>query len=215
MLASLAARAAHHALEVFGAFNPGPDDDLPDIGTLVLLGPREPGFWAHLKAQPEWLDGQPDPIDRWSARALRELAEPLEARIFLPFGGPPRHPFYRWALRSGRAWASPVQLLVHDRAGLMVSYRGALGLREKLELPAPSCAHPCAACPDKPCLTACPVGALNDHGYDLSECHALLDQPAGEGCMNLGCATRRACPLSAAYGRLPEQSAYHMRLFHP
>lgn len=215
LLAALSEHAARHALEIFGVFNPDPEDELPEIGTLVLLGPREPGFWAFLKTQPEWQDGQPDPVDRWSARVLREIATPLDARVYLPFGGPPWHPFYRWALRSGRAWASPVQLLVHDRAGLMVSYRGALGLRERLDVRPPARSRPCDACEDKPCLTACPAGALSDRGYDLPRCHAFLDRPEGESCMGLGCAVRRACPLSVAYGRLPEQSAYHMRLFHP
>jgi hypothetical protein len=33
--------------------------------------------------------------------------------------------------------------------------------------------------------------------------------------MTQGCAARRAGAVSRRYGRLPEQSAYHMRLFHP
>ncbi|MBS0563260.1 MAG: ferredoxin, partial [Proteobacteria bacterium] len=136
----------------------------------------------------------------------------LGAAAVFPFGGPPHRPFFQWALRSGRAFASPVRLLVHDRAGLMVSYRGAIALREAL--PATPAPNPCTSCTDKPCLSACPVGALGGQGYDLAACHAFLDRPEGGDCLSSGCAVRRACPLSQAYGRLPEQSAYHMRLFH-
>lgn len=214
-LADVAALAAAHRLAVFGAFHAGPEDDAPEgTGTLVLLGPAEPGFWAHLTAQPEWADGKPDPVDRWSRRVIGRLACDLRAKALFPFGGPPWRPFYRWALRSGRAWESPVRLLVHDTAGLMVSYRGALALRDRLALPPPP-ASPCKTCAAKPCLTACPAGALGPTGYDVPACHAFLDTAAGEDCRAAGCRVRRVCPVSQSYGRIPVQSAYHMRQFHP
>jgi epoxyqueuosine reductase len=53
------------------------------------------------------------------------MACDLGAKALFPFGGPPWHPFIAWAKRSGRAWESPVGFLVHDQAGLMVSYRAA------------------------------------------------------------------------------------------
>lgn len=212
-LADLAARLAPHRLGVFGAFHPGPDDKLPEgIQTLVMIGPQEPGYWAHLTAQPEWQDGQPDPVDRWSRRVIGGLACDLGGKAYFPFGGPPWHPFYTWALRSGQAWDSPVRLLVHGRAGLMVSYRGALGLRARLDLPAPT-ARPCDTCA-QPCLSACPAGALTGAGYDVPACHDWLNRDAGRACMSGGCAVRISCPLSQSYGRLAEQSAYHMRQFH-
>ncbi|WP_432621597.1 ferredoxin [Albidovulum sp.] len=214
-LAGIAAAALPHRLGVFGAFHLSPEDGLPEAyRTLVLLGPEEPGFWPHLTAQPEWQDGRPDPIDRWSRRVIGRIACDLGGKAHFPFGGPPYRPFYQWALKSGRAWASPVTLLVHDRAGLMVSYRGAIALRERLDLPAPPAASPCDTCDGKPCLTACPPGALGATGYDVPACNAFLDTPAGADCLSSGCAVRRACPVSRAYGRLPQQSAYHMRLFH-
>jgi hypothetical protein len=104
-------------------------------------------------------------------------------------------------------------LLVHDAAGLMVSFRGALALKERLDLPAPP-PSPCLTCDAKPCLAACPVGALGAEGYDLPACHAFLETGAGQDCMSRGCAVRRACPVSARHARMPEQSAYHMRQFH-
>ena len=211
MLAQIQAMAAQHQLAVLGGFATGPEDSLPaGTKTLLLLGPLEPGFWPHLKAQPEW--GGADPVDRWSRRVIGTMACDLGAKALFPFGGAPYHPFYKWALKSGRTWDSPVRLLVHDVAGLFVSFRGALALKQELTLP-PAPARPCDACA-KPCLTACPVGALTGAGYDLPACHAYLDTPAGADCMANGCAVRRACPLSLAYARMPEQSAYHMGQFH-
>src|SRR5690606_32793914 len=129
----------------------------------------------------------------------------LDGTAYFPFGGPPHRPFIAWARRSGRAHPSPVTLLVHDTMGLMVSYRGAIGLRYRLRLPAPA-ANPCDDCIPRPCLTACPPAALTGGGYDLDACHGFLDRPEGQDCMATGCAVRRACPVSQAYARLPEQS---------
>lgn len=210
----IAKRAAQDCLSVFGALHLAPEDGLPPaLQTLILFGPAEPGFWPHLKASREWQDGAPDPVDRWSRRVIGQIACGLGGKAYFPFGGPPHHPFYQWALRSGRAWASPVTLLVHDRAGLFVSYRGAIALRDRLDLPA-KLPKPCDSCPGQPCRTACPAAALTPSGYDVGACHSFLDQSEGKDCLSSGCLARRACPVSYAYGRLPEQSAYHMRLFH-
>ena len=211
--AALTARLADHHLCVLGGFHPDPQDGAPPgCQTLLMLGPAEPGFWPHLTAQPEWQDGQPDPIDRWSRRVIGRIACDLGGKALFPFGGPPWQPFHRWAIRTGRIWESPVRLLVSADQGLMVSFRGALALPERIEIPA-AAPRPCDSC-DQPCLTACPAGALGPAGYDVPSCHVFLDSPAGQPCLTAGCMVRRACPVSQAYARLPEQSAYHMRRFH-
>ena len=213
MLTGIEARAAEHALTVLGGFSCDGDELGLPVGTrtLLLLGPHEPEFWPHVTAQPEW-DGAPDPLDRWSRRVIGRMACDLGAKALFPFGGPPWHPFQAWALRTGRIWQSPVRLLVHDQSGLWVSFRGALALKEYVALP-PAPVRPCDGCA-APCLSACPVGALGGHGYDVPACHAYLDTPAGDPCMTQGCAVRRACPVSQSHARMPDQSAYHMRQFH-
>jgi epoxyqueuosine reductase len=206
---------AAERLAVLGGFHPTSEDDLPaGTQTLLLIGPDGPGFWPHFAASPEASDCNPDPLDRWSRRVIGRIACDLGGKALFPFGGPPHRPFYAWALRTGRCHPSPVALLVHDVAGLFVSFRGALALQERLDLP-PAPPNPCYSCADRPCLTACPVGALTERNYDLSACHGFLDTSPGQDCMTGGCAVRRACPVSARHGRLPAQSAFHMRNFHP
>ncbi|PTE13647.1 ferredoxin [Pseudogemmobacter blasticus] len=210
--ADLDARLSAEFLEILGGFAvaEGEEGFPPGTRTVLLLGPREPGFWPHLLAQPEW-DGAPDPVDRWSRRVVGRLACDLGAKALFPFGGPPYHPFYAWALRTGRCWPSPVRLLVHASQGMLVSIRGALALRDEVAVP-PPVAQPCETCA-APCRTACPAGALGAAGYDLPACHGWLDTD-GADCLTGGCLVRRACPVSATYARMPEQSAYHMRQFH-
>lgn len=212
--AQVTAAALAEGLEVMGGFHPTPDDRVPDgLGTILLLGPAEPGFWARVTTSPEGADGRPDPVDRWSARVIAGLADDLGATPLFPFGQP-RQPFVSWALRTGRVWLSPAHLMVHDRQGLWMSFRGALGFEGRIPLPDTPTSSPCDTCAGKPCLSACPAGALTAATYDLNACHTYLDSPDGAGCMGAGCAVRRACPAGAAYERLAEQSAHHMRHFH-
>ncbi|MGB0959010.1 MAG: ferredoxin [Halocynthiibacter sp.] len=185
-----------------------------DGTTIVLLGPDEPAFWPKFAASPEYLDGAPDPLDRWSKRTLRKLAQSLDAEVVFPSDGPPYPPFFTWALASGWVEQSPVGMLVHPYAGLFVSFRGALIFDGILSLPSPP-AHPCQTCIDKPCKTACPVGALRFDRYDTKTCRRYLDTDGGRSCMEQGCIARRACPISETYPRDPAQSAFHMKAFHP
>jgi epoxyqueuosine reductase len=207
-----AARAVY--LDTIAGLHPGPADNAPpDTGTLLLLGPHEPAFWGAFAASPEYGDGLPDPMDRWSRRVIGALATALGGTAIFPFDGPPWAPFIRWALASGQVWTSPVGLLVHGRAGLWLSFRGAIGLADRITLPETG-ANPCNACQTRPCLTACPVGALGTAAYDPEACHGWLASSAGDDCMAMGCAVRRACPAGAGHGRMREQSAFHMAAFH-
>ncbi len=213
--AEIARAAAAERLSVLGGFAPdGTEAGLPGgCRTVLLFGPTEPGFWPHVAHSPEFGSDQPDPLDRWSRRVLGGLAERVDAMAIFPSDGPPYPPFFDWALRCGTFWPSPIQMLVHHTAGLMISLRGALALPVDVPVPPPAIA-PCINCDTRPCATACPVSAFESGNYAVRACHNHLDTSAGSDCMGHGCAARRACPVSQTSGRLPEQSAFHMRAFH-
>ena len=199
-----------------GAFHPGEDSGLPDseLGTVVLLGFVGRVNWAAFAASPEAGDGRADPLDRWSRRVVDGLARRLAARALFPFDGPPWLPFQRWAQKAEPLHRSPLGMLIHPDWGLWHSWRGALGFREHVELPEPDRRpSPCDDCKDKPCLTACPVTAFTRAGYDVAACGAHLAAPAGQSCIEEGCAARLACPIGEAHRYAPEQSAFHMRAF--
>jgi epoxyqueuosine reductase len=209
-LAAVEAAAAPVGLAVLGAFHPEPGE-IKGAGTLVLLGPRAPGFWEVFAASPEHGDGADDPLDRWTVRVLGGLAAALGARALYPFGGPPWPPFIAWAARTGRAWSSPVGLMVHDERGLLVSWRGALALPHRLALP-PTGTRPCDGCA-APCLGACPVGALGAGGYDVAACRRFVETEAGRSCREGGCLVRRACPVGRDLVPPDAQAAFHMAAF--
>ena len=196
-------RAEDVHLEVLGT--------VPDGGDRVyLLGPGV-GFWAAFTASSEYADGAVDPLDRWSKRVIGELATAWGGVSVFPSDGPPYAPFLEWAKRAGNAWVSPAGLMVHARAGLWLSFRGAV--RVAGDTHAQTSPNPCKTCADQPCLSACPVGAMAGGAYDVPKCHEWLDGPEGD-CMARGCAVRRACPVSQSYGRMDAQSEFHMKAFH-
>ncbi|NBO21172.1 MAG: ferredoxin, partial [Rhodobacteraceae bacterium] len=82
-----------------------------------------------------------------------------------------------------------------------------------VDLPAQA-RRPCDDCA-APCLQACPAQALGAQGYDVPACRQHLDNHPQGDCRRGGCLVRRACPVSQGYGRLAEQSAYHLAQFHP
>lgn len=195
-----------HGLFVMGAAHEGDD-------TLVLLGAAA-GMWPLFKASTEYRDGARDPLDRWSKRIVGPIATRFRAEALFPSDGPPYAPFIRWATDTGQFFQSPTGMLVHPVAGLMISIRAALRIKGHLIHDITTTRSPCNSCADQPCTSACPVGALSaDQPYDVPACKGFLDTPPGADCMTQGCKARRACPVSAAFHRDPEQSAFHMRSF--
>ncbi len=178
---------------------------------IVLIGAAS-GMWPVFTASPEYKDGAPDPLDRWSKRVIGAMAAACGGTTVFPSDGPPYPPFIAWAKATGRFWSSPTGMLVHDIAGLMISIRGAIVIPDRRGTPgnAPS---PCATC-SAPCTHSCPVGALSlDLPYDVPACKAFLDTVPGQDCMDMGCKARRACPISQIFTRDPAQSAFHMAAF--
>jgi len=214
---TIAAAAEVHGLVVQGAFDLHDDErrgELAGAASVALLGLADRRGWAAFTASPEAVDGAADPLDRWSRRVVDRLAAELGARALYPFEGPPYWPFQRWARRAAPMYVSPLGLLIHEEDGLWRGYRGALAFAERLAAPPIEAAtSPCETCRTRPCLSACPVGAFTDAGYDVAACAAHLSDPAGRDCMERGCLARRACPVGAKHTQEPHEAAFHMQAF--
>lgn len=203
------------ALALRGAFHPTEADQVPAFpdgtaaGTLLLLGWTGGAQWPAFAASPEYHDGQPDPLDRWTRRHLAHAAAQLDAQALHPGEGPPYLPFQRWAIRAENLAPSPLGLLIHPAWGLWHAWRGALALRERLDLAeTPAAAIPCAGCP-RPCLTACPVSAFTPAAYDATACATHLGTDH-QTCLTTGCAARLACPVYPPVPYSPDQLRFHM-----
>ncbi|TWB61745.1 ferredoxin [Rhizobium sp. ERR 922] len=182
--------------------------------SVILLGNIGGSIWP---AFSKWLDmpvnrTRKNPLDDWSKAIIRPVASRLGATAYFP-SDTPWQPFQRWAMQAEGLKTSPLGILIHPNYGLWHGYRGALGFADALEgmEVSPFSPHPCDLCVEKPCLAACPVGAIAAAGFDLSGCRSHLRTPQGQvGCMAGGCLARNACPVGANYRYPAEQLAFHM-----
>jgi len=212
--------AAAHGLALRGGFLPAAEDGVPALpdgrmpATLLVIGNVGPRLWPEFSASPEAADGAPDPLNRWTQRVVGGLARAAGAVPLFPYGGPPYLPFQRWAMRAEAVAPSPLGILIHPDYGLWHAYRGALAFGERLALPPRvERPRPCDSCPDRPCLSACPVGAFSDRGYDVPACIGHIGGPSGGSCMVGGCLARRACPVGRSHSHDRAQAQFHMTAF--
>ncbi len=217
---TIAKALAPAGLMLRGGFAPEPADALPALAdgqaprTVVLVGNAGPALWQVFAISTEAADGRPHPLNRWTRRQVDAAAARVGGAALYPFDADPPWPFQRWARRAEPVHASPIGLLIHPEYGLWHGYRAAILLAERLDLPPPApTPSPCGTCPDKPCLSTCPVGAFTTAGYAVAACLNHLEVPAGEDCVEMGCRARRACPVGAAYRQEPAQAGFHMRAF--
>lgn len=210
MLEEIGAALARHGLILRGGFHAGPDEPgLDGARTILLAGNAGGAMWDAFAPH---IDGAPHPLDRWTRRVIDPLAKEFGARPVYPFG-PDAGPFQRWALRADTLYPSPIGILIHPEYGLWHAFRAALLFAEAIELPAPDhAANPCLSCEQKPCLSACPVGAFSGSGYDVAACAGHIARPETD-CVTVGCHARDACPVGHAW-RYPEaQIRFHMQAF--
>ncbi len=213
MLHDLNAAVGASGFTLSGGFHPDSRDDLPLLpdgrktATVVLVGSIGPDMWRHFQAE---RPNEADPLDRWTAQRLGQVAEAFGALAVFPFQRP-FQPFQRWLRRAAPCHVSPLRILIHPEYGLWHAIRGALLFADALELPQPQHApSPCKTCLAHPCMMACPVNAFSARGLDAALCAAHLASAEGGPCMSHGCLARRACPVGGAYQHHPEQAAFHM-----
>ncbi|PYB75088.1 4Fe-4S dicluster domain-containing protein [Rhizobium wuzhouense] len=186
---------------------------------VVLVGVTGQAMWPVFSA---WRaatvhGGGENPLDRWSETVLDPIAAEMGALALYPSRAP-YQPFQSWAMRAEGLKGSPLGLLIHPVFGLWHSFRGALAFVEWDDWSGdgadvlPAIPHPCDDCAEKPCLSACPVGAVSLDRFDVTGCRGHLASGEGQaGCMRGGCLARNACPVGVAY-RYPEaQVRFHMQ----
>ena len=195
-----------------------------DAGMAALLvGNHGPALWHCFQTSTESRDGFPDPMDRWTRRVVTEACGRLEQPFtaLFPFGKTV-WPFQQFAHRAMGISASPLGILIHPQFGLWHGLRAAIvfpGLAKTCEVP-DKMIHPCEKCVEKPCLSACPVSAFSERGFDVAGCRSYLDSTASSqsdstlpDCMGRGCAARNACPVGREWRYDGPQLRFHMSAF--
>lgn len=183
--------------------------------SVLLLGQVGGSIWPSFTAWRQCHAGA-HPLDAWSKAMILPVATMLGATAYFP-SDEPWQPFQRWAMEANGLRPSPLGILIHPQFGLWHGYRGALGFAEELAVPdamepdASQVRHACDSCMSKPCLSACPAGAVTAAGFNLTACRSLLSTPGGAACMEEGCLARNACPVGRNYRYPDEQLRFHMQ----
>jgi hypothetical protein len=221
ILDDLAAALEPLGMILRGGFSPmDSEPDLPEVAagrpgrTLVLVGNAGPAMYGPFFSADESVRHAADALDIWTRRTIEPIAARFGALAMFPFGGPPWHPFQRWAKRAEGLRASPLGILIHPKFGLWHAYRAALLFDHEIALPpVPMAVHPCIGCVDKPCLFTCPATAITAGGYDVNRCASHVAGAGGSDCRLEGCLARRACPIGRDYIYPARAMEFHMAAF--
>lgn len=217
MLGALEKALSESGLLIRGAFN-ACDNELAkhNAKSLVLVGVAGSAFWSEFKKSAEFLDGNSDPLDRWSKRIGDIVAKEFSAHAVYPSDGPPYYPFIQWAKQCETVHSSKMGFSIHPEYGLWHAFRFALLFpNEILDLASPiESQNPCSSCSDSPCLSNCPVGAYTKDGFDPDRCFDYLQQNENGECRKLGCIARRSCPEGVDYRYKPGHAEFHMTAFY-
>lgn len=219
LMQRLRGEVTRFGLTVRAVFAPCAGDAVPPLAdgraarTLALVGNVGSSLWPAFSTSPEFADGQPHPLDRWSRRIGEGVAADVGGRALFPFGGPPHHPFQRWAMRGGTLFPSPIGLLIDPQHGLWHAFRFAIALPDTTAEVAAASSSPCLTCVARPCLRACPVDAFGEGEYRHRECADYLAEHPDAACWRIGCLARHACPVGAISRYLPAHASFHMRAF--
>ena len=187
-------------------------DPLPNgdpAKNLVLFGNAGSSIWSKFSQSEEFVDGQQDPLNRWSERVAEKLARKWQGIALFPFGGPPYQPFLKWAKRSENLHSSKLGMLIHPRYGLWHAYRFAIALGEITGpqfVESVESDHPCDSCLNQPCLSGCPVDAFDGERYDVEACFQYLKSHSEAPCHRFGCQARVACPQGQNFLYEPEHA---------
>ncbi len=155
-------------------------------------------MWASIRERGFFDDGQPDPVDRHAAAALHEFCATVPAASQVLWPGDGILPMRELGRVAGWGHVSPIGLNIHPGHGLWHAFRGLIAVDAELpEQQEPPSEHPCERCDTKPCIAACPVGAVGGpKGLAVRVCFDERMRPGG--CAS-ACLARAACPVGTPY----------------
>jgi len=186
------------------------DKELMRYRQLILIGHLGRDFWQ--AANQRGLHGT-DPLDQHvSECVMRWMVHSLPGHAWHQvFPGPAPVGLQRLGDLAGWHHPSPFWVGVDAEWGSWFAYRAVVLADTDLPVtPRRDTTSPCERCTDKPCISACPAGALTHGKTGVKGLQVCLDERKrpGTACMDR-CLARNACPVGAPYRYSDEQIAYH------
>jgi len=179
---------------------------------LILIGHGGTSLWEAVEASGMRSE---NPIDDFSVRTV----ERWFAQQFPDTAGeiiyPGDIPADLQALGRIAGWhhASPFMVGINADWGTWFAYRVVVLANTNLKPTRPLQGEsPCARCADRPCVAACPAGAMDGGSFALDKCIAYRRE-ASSRCKTT-CVARVSCPVGSAhrYGDAQMRHAYSISL---
>ena len=182
-------------------------EQLARFSTAILFAHGGPKIWSAMKSSGI---GGTDPMDTYSSHVAINYAETFlsgESKLLYPFGE--TFDLTQLGELAGWSFPSPLGINIHPTYGLWFAFRALLVVEQRLE---PSIREefnsPCDECLDRPCQSACPVGAVSDiNAFNLAKCVDFRRQ-AQSPCAHR-CLARLSCPVGSEHRYSKEQLNYH------
>ena len=186
---------------------------MPAARGLLVIGNGGGAFWhafeAFCRAHPDHA-ASADPIDGFTRRVIDAAvaAAGLAGPVLYPFDFPATPvSFMHLAECAGLGRRSLLGVLVHPVYGPWIALRAAVPLPTEIAAPRPADGFdPCPTCVARPCITACPAGAVTGAGWDIPTCAGQRAAP-GDPCAPQ-CHARVECVLGREH-RYPSAALAH------
>lgn len=185
---------------------------LPDCQSAIVFANGGTDGWNHfvadIRAFPEHLSAHQHPLDDFVGRCIQQVdPNPPSSRRWIQCADTAELfvDFQQLGREAGLGQSSPVGLLVHPEYGLWVSLRMVLLTTELLESTNLR-PHPCASCLEKPCIKACPSGAVTPQGWSVQTCASF--HQTSTLCKGV-CHSRLVCPVGSQHRHSQLQHLYH------
>ena len=182
-------------------------DDFPSLTQLLLIGHGGPTLWENIERSGFHSD---DPVDDYTVETISRYFDEYLPGHAMHFVYPSPAPIGLRDLGMLAGWHhnSPFRVGVNSEWGPWFAYRAVVLTDTDFDItPTIEAASPCVKCPDKPCITACPAGALLGGDLNLDKCvefRILEDSPCEDTCL-----ARESCPVGSEHRYSDAQIYYH------
>lgn len=186
--------------------------------TAIVIGHGGGAFWEayrrHAVAHPDAV-ARADPLDDYTRAIMETQVLPgltalgLAPTLRLPFRDErPPLSFVHLAEAAGLGRRSLLGVLIHPEFGPWIALRGAVLVEAAVGARRPAAGFdPCGTCTERPCVAACPAGAIGPAGWDVPACvdHRVADPDV----CRAHCEARVACVYGRAHRYPSEARRYH------
>ncbi|MEM7130852.1 MAG: hypothetical protein AAF702_31295 [Chloroflexota bacterium] len=188
---------------------------IDDYPRLILLGHGGRQLWRSLKQDDT---ASKDPVDDFSQRFACQFIQDYldDAQTHFLYPGSIPLSLIRLGELAGWSYPSPLGLGINPIYGLWFAYRAAFLTAADVSPTVPlaephNAQHPCESCQDKPCITTCPVRAVQwNQPFNIESCYNHRRADASP-CVDR-CLSRLACPVGKDHQYTVAQIQHHYDL---